>query len=507
MSDQEYDLKKENSGGVSGIGNNDFLTMEGLSLEEQFKKRSSRLREVELESSNAYQSHEISSPLEENDPAKALGGLDDFDKSDFGYVSEPEAFKPTRPKVDVVKLDFAKVYGGAPAVVAFESTRPKVEVVRLDPSKIYLPKEDELGVPVDGIDGESEVGDEAIGKMGEAEEEAIPFAEVTEPSFVENEGEPEKEVIKAEEPELIKVDFRAPKVSPVLLKREEIYVVEEEKPKPDLVKDNFSQIDQDPVPREALEEDLEKATTALKSSKVEEMEVMNLENKDATSLSQSGTSEKEVSKWAFWRRPSKRDRQLTRISEGYLEMVDLVRAVRGQLESQNENNIILRDSLAHLPEAMKGFDSFSESQHIVGEALRDIHGQIKQYNSKDEKLAESMNGFNDTLKGMDDTSKATIQTFDRVQERMRDSDIRMENLFQNVQNTEEKVSDTMVRLQRNMGIMQSIFLICLMIVIGALIFTLMVSKADKEVPAPVREIVIETPAAASGSDPSPNERD
>ena len=35
------------------------------------------------------------------------------------------------------------------------------------------------------------------------------------------------------------------------------------------------------------------------------------------------------SKWAFWKRPSKRDQQLARISEGYLEMVDLVRSIRG----------------------------------------------------------------------------------------------------------------------------------------------------------------------------------
>ena len=167
-------------------------------------------------------------------------------------------------------------------------------------------------------------------------------------------------------------------------------------------------------------------------------------------------------------------------------MIDLVRAIRGQLESQNENNVILRETLSHLPQAMKGFDQglhrFSKSQQLVGKALGEIHTQMKTYNDKDERLAVSMDGFNDTLKGMDDTSKATMKTFDRVQERMRDSDIRMENLFQNVQNTEEKVSDTMVRLQRNMAVMQYIFLGCLMVVIGVLVFTVIKNNNELNTP-------------------------
>ena len=178
-------------------------------------------------------------------------------------------------------------------------------------------------------------------------------------------------------------------------------------------------------------------------------------------------------------------------------MVDLVRAIRGQLESQNENSVLMRETLGHLPEAMKGLDQgldrFSKSQQILGNALGEIHTQMKTYSEKDERLAVSMDGFNDTLKGMDDTSKATMKTFDRVQERMRDSDIRMENLFQNVQNTEEKVSDTMVRLQRNMAVMQYIFLGCLMVVIGVLVFTV-ITKQDEPKDSPQTERVEPKPA-------------
>jgi hypothetical protein len=254
---------------------------------------------------------------------------------------------------------------------------------------------------------------------------------------------------------------------------------------------------------EAVEQEEEESTSRLpdaevlaglvaKATKAEaasEMEVVDREE-ELEKRRELFTVEQPSSRWAFWRRPSKRDQQLARVSEGYLEMVDLVRAIRGQLQSQTENNLILRDSLSHLPEAMKGLENFSKSQATVGKALKEIHGQLRNSGAKEQKLVQSMEGFNDsmvgfndTLKGMDGTSKATMKTFDRVQERMRDSDIRMENLFQNVQKSEEKVSDTMVRLQRNMAIMQSLFLICFLIVIGVLVFTLMGTK-DNPAPAP-----------------------
>jgi chromosome segregation ATPase len=256
---------------------------------------------------------------------------------------------------------------------------------------------------------------------------------------------------------------------------------ESEKPSGEEVSEDTKPIVPDP--------DVVAELVAKKLQSSSEMEVLGPEQPKREELF---APEEKVSKWAFWRRPSKRDQQLARISEGYLEMIDLVRAIRGQLESQNENNVILRDTLSHLPDAMKGLDQglerFSKSQQVVGKALGEIHTQMKTYNEKDERLAVSMDGFNDTLKGMDDTSKATMKTFDRVQERMRDSDIRMENLFQNVQKTEEKVSDTMVRLQRNMAVMQYIFLGCLMVVIAVLVFTV-IKKQDEPNPEPQTEQV------------------
>ncbi len=197
-------------------------------------------------------------------------------------------------------------------------------------------------------------------------------------------------------------------------------------------------------------------------------------------------------KWAFWKRPSKRDQQLARISEGYLEMVDLVRSIRGQLDSQSENNMILRESLVHLPQTIKGLDrgieQFSKSQIVVGKTLGEIHTQLKFNNERDNRLAGSMDGFNDTLKCMDETSKETMKRFDRVQERMKDSDIRMENFFQNVQDTEEKASETMVRLQRNMALMHYIFLGCLIAVIGVLVFAVIMKK-DESAPTQAIERV------------------
>lgn len=186
---------------------------------------------------------------------------------------------------------------------------------------------------------------------------------------------------------------------------------------------------------------------------------------------------KTSNKWAFWKKGKQRDEQLSRISDGYIEMVDMVRSIRDQADAQHQNNIILRDSLIHLPSAIQSLEGFGKSHEQVGSALVKINEQMENYSVQDERMANTMEGFNDTLKGMDGTSKATIKTFDRVQERMRDSDIRMENLFSNVRQSEEKVSETMTRLQRNMSIFQSLFLLCLIGLIGGLIY-LFINKED-----------------------------
>ena len=169
--------------------------------------------------------------------------------------------------------------------------------------------------------------------MNEAQEDEVPFAEAVTPSLVEDDSDVEEKLLESGEPELQRVEFRAPKVGPVLLNREKIYAGQE--PKSDPIVETVPEVEPDPAPLESVGDDLEESSAASQSPKIEQMEVMELENKESTSLSRSGDTGKEISKWAFWKRPSKRDQQLTRISEGYLEMVDLVRAVRGQLESQN----------------------------------------------------------------------------------------------------------------------------------------------------------------------------
>jgi len=341
---------------------------------------------------------------------------------------------------EIDDLDDLEDFGFVERESQFSPRRPKVAVVRLDPAKVY-PK-----------------------KKGESERPALNTADSP---F----GETVEVLSEKGRKGLHRGEIRPAKVKPVRLNPEKVY------PKRKM-----------PEAAEKLREFAESKPVTMPDIAADEIEVLGPEKANERSLSKSpGEQNRKVSKWAFWKKPSKRDEQLARISDGYLEMVDLVRAIRGQLESQNDNNVILRDSLAHLPEAMKGLDSFSKSQHTVGEALQEIHGQMQKYSTKDEKLADSMDGFNSTLKGMDNTTKATMEIFDRVQERMRDSDIRMEHLVENVQSTEEKVSDTMMRLQRNMVIMQTLFLICLMVAIGALIFTFMMNRDGEK--APVNEPV------------------
>ncbi len=340
-----------------------------------------------------------------------------------------------------------------------------------------------------------ESGEEECPGVEVLEEEQAELADENEPSSDDEsqlaaELQPEKMSVEdVEEAEGDEESTKEPSVLEILAKGDLEEVAEQVISKEDLEGQADEEGDEEEEPKPKVPDASVVAGLVAKEREADEMEIIDPE-KERARRHELFTPEKPSSRWAFWRRPSKRDQQLARVSEGYLEMVDLVRAISSQLQSQTENNLILRDSLSHLPEAMKGLENFSKSQLTVGKALKEIHGQLRNSGAKDQRLVESMVGFNesmvgfnDTLKGMDDTSKATMKTFDRVQERMRDSDIRMENLFQKVQDSEEKVSDTMVRLQRNMAIMQSLFLICLMIVIGVLVFTVMGSK-DTPAPAP-----------------------
>lgn len=418
-----------------------------------------------------------------------------------------------------------------PMLARYPMRKPAVKVARLDPAKVYAKKEEnEPTVPYDivapvseGFLEEVELSDD---KSLSNKSSRSPVKIEIEPVFVSPElvspisktGEVEAEGPATGEVGAVKevaqseslaggVDLGSPEpeIKPLKLKshgisasdEEVVEVVEREDSNYSVLDDieltldegnalvadskDLSVEEKDGVKSNIPDPDEVAELVARRSESSSEVEVLGPERQMREELS---VPKEKVNKWAFWKRPSKREQQLARISEGYLEMVDLVRTIRGQLESQNENNVILRESLIQLPDAMKGFDQglalFSKSQVVVGKALGEINTQMKSYNEKDERLVVSMESFNDTLKGMNDTSKATNKTFDRVQERMRDSDIRMENLFQNVQNTEEKVSDTMVRLQRNMAVMQYIFLGCLMVVIGVLVFTVIMKNDEPD---------------------------
>ena len=402
------------------------------------------------------------------------------------------------PKVKPVMLNAAAVYGTVVEAEVGEESEDEVTILGEEfrkPMEAVAEVEDLEVEPLELEESESAVEEgEAIAAETESFEEFVESEKSGEDDLADEEGESELAADwKTEEESAYDNQEEAPEKTVLEIladeELEEIEVEDDDESEDEEESDDTEESDVEPMDQTTsrLPDAAVVAGLVAKGNETEasEMEVVDPEV-ERERRRELFALEKPASKWVFWRRPSKRDQQLARVSEGYLEMIDLVRAISGQLQSQTENNLILRDSLSHLPEAMKGLENFSKSQRTVGKALKEIHSQLRNSGAKDQKLLESlvgfndsMVGFNDTLKDMDGTSKATMKTFDRVQERMRDSDIRMENLFQNIQKSEEKVSDTMVRLQRNMAIMQSIFLICLMIVIGVLVFTLM----EKDDPA------------------------
>ncbi len=352
--------------------------------------------------------------------AKAMEDLDDLgmkDGDDFGFV--PEGDEPMKT-----------------AANAAASKTPSIPVVKAPEKKVVTPPSLEKKVVTPPSQEKKVLQPPPLDQKVEKVEVPKPLAKVDPPKSAGEKVDPFAEVKKEVEKVVPPQSDR--QAGQVVEKKAEVKKVEV--PKKEVLKSDVrtgeGRVSSPKKPVEARKEAVKTPAKKVVAEKVDVLEPV----KEKTGVVAVQPTQK-VSKWAFWKRRSKRDEQLASISAGYTEMVDLLRGIRGQLETQNGNQELLRESLVHLPKAMQGLDQFSETQQSMSVALKGIHGQMEKYATSGEKLATSMDGVNDTLKGIDDTSKATMRTFDRMQERMRDSDIRMEGLFQNVQSTVEIVYD------------------------------------------------------------------
>lgn len=155
----------------------------------------------------------------------------------------------------------------------------------------------------------------------------------------------------------------------------------------------------------------------------------------------------------FWRRPSKRDRQIAALQTGYAEMIGLMRTIRTNLEKQTENQTVLYH---HLPDAISGLKAVGEHAQQQTQLLKMMHTQQAASLEHDKKIAGSMDRFNDTLTVMDSTNQQAANMISELAER--------------TQEAEDLVRSMLIRSQRRLMFMVIILLLTTLSVTGAAVY-------------------------------------
>ena len=97
------------------------------------------------------------------------------------------------------------------------------------------------------------------------------------------------------------------------------------------------------------------------------------------------------------RRESKRDRQLSALTDGYQQLVGLMGSIQMHLESQAKNQQQLLGALESLPEVAEGLKKMGTAAEKQTEVMGLMRDQLDSSIQHDRQLAKSMNRFNGTL--------------------------------------------------------------------------------------------------------------
>ncbi len=174
---------------------------------------------------------------------------------------------------------------------------------------------------------------------------------------------------------------------------------------------------------------------------------------------------------------SRKKQQAVAIQNGYLEMVDLIRAIRSHLDRQENVQTSLLSMLEKVPDVM-------ERQQEVMSVFKQ---QLEHGMENNRRLTDSMGNLNNTLASMDESQRASSRTVTDLIHRSRES--------------EQLLREVMRRAERRMTILLIIFFL-LVIGMGAY-FIHWQTRTDKipSIPTPpamVKEQA-EQPAAVPSS--------
>ncbi len=164
---------------------------------------------------------------------------------------------------------------------------------------------------------------------------------------------------------------------------------------------------------------------------------------------------------------SRKKQQAVAMQNGYLEMVDLIRAIRSHLDRQETVQTSVLSMLEKVPGAM-------DRQH---EVMTMFKQQLESGMENNRRLTDSMGNLNNTLAAMDESQKASSRTITDLIHRSRES--------------EQLLREVMRRSERRMTALVIFFFLAVV----ALGFYF-VRGADRAAPAPAPAVVAEKPAPA-----------
>ena len=167
---------------------------------------------------------------------------------------------------------------------------------------------------------------------------------------------------------------------------------------------------------------------------------------------------------------SRKKQQAVAMQNGYLEMVDLIRAIRSHLDRQETLQTGVLSMLEKVPGAM-------DRQH---EVMTMFKQQLENGMENNRRLTDSMGNLNNTLAAMDESQKASSRTITDLIHRSRES--------------EQLLREVMRRSERRMTALVVFFFLA--VVALGFYFVRAPRRAAASAPAAVAKVVADEPAQA-----------
>lgn len=167
---------------------------------------------------------------------------------------------------------------------------------------------------------------------------------------------------------------------------------------------------------------------------------------------------------------SRKKQQAVAMQNGYLEMVDLIRAIRSHLDRQENVQTSVLTMLEKVPGAM-------DRQH---EVMTMFKQQLENGMENNRRLTDSMGNLNNTLSAMDESQKASSRTITDLIHRSRES--------------EQLLREVMRRSERRMTALVIFFFLA--VVALGFYFVRAPRRAPAPAPAAIAEVVADEPAQA-----------